>query len=540
CQKLLKFDPKWKISLKSRSWRSNFGVVRGRRSLNRTQAEVLRLTLQRLEVERNATIAKLDAELAHNKKTLQENYEKEVEKAQKSGRDTTDLHKQFTADQKAIDDKHRAESTLANTKYQNEKSKEHEEHNKKRQDNNKKFFDGLLALMDGDFKSFTDGMAAKLGVDVKTLNARQQAAVKFSDDTQQIADFAFAAFRKMNDKKLEIDINNLTKEKNEQLAAWEEKYNKGLITKEQFEAKTDEINKEYKEKEQKLRKESFERQKKADIASALIQGALGVVKSLAMFGWPFGLIAAAGMAIVTGIQVAAIASRTFAQKGAVIRNAGVPNGSPHGSKYGDSGIQLIDRQTGMEVGEMEGGEPIMILSKNTYANNKPVVDKLLDSSLHKNGAPIYQSGGLINGAKMYSDGGTYGDSIRREIEDKRERERKQSEEAKQQEKVQANANVTAADGNSPADNNGVGDTSSQQAAITENTKLQKDIAKATIDTVAELKTLNTSVLFTRLAINNMSDNMGRLLGSIDHNTRVTADRTGNLGYIASVLSSKFK
>jgi len=506
---------------------------------NATQAEIQRLTLQRLAAERAATFAKLDAELAKDKATLQEAYNAEVEKARKSGQDTTEIHDRFTADQKAIDDKYRAESTLANTKYQNDKNKEEEDFKKKQDEGNKKFYQGLKSLMDGDFQAFTDGLAAKFNLDTKHLSQRKQKTVEFTNDTQEIANVAFDMFRQMNDKKLELDINNLTKEKNEQLAAWKEKYDKGLISKEDYDAKSDQLNKEYAEKEQKIRKESFERQKKADIASALIQGALGVVKSLAMFGWPFGLIAAAGMAIVTGIQVAAIASRTFAQKGAVIRNAGVVKGAAHGSKYGESGIQLIDRQSGMEVGEMEGGEPIMILSKNTYANNKPVVDKLLDSSLHKNGAPIYKSGGLL-GQKMYSDGGTYDDSIRKQVEEKRERERQQSEEAKQQEQVQANANVTAADGNSPADNNGVGDTSSQQAAITENTKLQKDIARATIETVEELKRLNTMTNFTRLAVNNMNDNMGRFLGSIEHNTRVTADRTGDIGYLASVLQSKFK
>ena len=104
----------------------------------------------------------------------------------------------------------------------------------------------------------------------------------------------------------------------------------------------------------------------------------------------------------------------------------------------------------MEVGELEGGEPIVILSRNTYANNRPVVDKLLHSSLHQNGSVIYQSGGLLNTSKMYSDGGTYESNIDDQIREKRNRELDKKEEQKQKSETQNNAASTASDGNSPA------------------------------------------------------------------------------------------
>ena len=51
----------------------------------------------------------------------------------------------------------------------------------------------------------------------------------------------------------------------------------------------------------------------------------------------------------------------------------------------------------------------MVLSRNTYANNRKVVDSLLHSSLHRNGAPIMKQGGVFG-----SDGGTYGDYLAKE------------------------------------------------------------------------------------------------------------------------------
>jgi hypothetical protein len=134
---------------------------------------------------------------------------------------------------------------------------------------------------------------------------------------------------------------------------------------------------------------------------------------------------------------------------------------------------------------MEGGEPIMILSRNTYQNNRPVVDKLLHSSLHRNGAPIYRDGGL-----MFDNGGTLDESVQDRIREKREAERQQQEEKQQSDAVQAEANTTAGDGNSPAANNGMGDTTAQEQAIAENTKLQKEIASGVTNTVQELKDSN--------------------------------------------------
>jgi hypothetical protein len=51
---------------------------------------------------------------------------------------------------------------------------------------------------------------------------------------------------------------------------------------------------------------------------------------------------------------------------------------------------------------MEGNEPYMILSKNTYGNNKAIIDKLLYTSMHRNGAPILANGGVISTTPLAS------------------------------------------------------------------------------------------------------------------------------------------
>jgi hypothetical protein len=69
---------------------------------------------------------------------------------------------------------------------------------------------------------------------------------------------------------------------------------------------------------------------------------------------------------------------------------------------------MINRRTGQEVGEIEGGEPVMVLSRNTYKNNGPIVDKATQKLHVPNGAPITMANGGIltaSGNRMYADGG---------------------------------------------------------------------------------------------------------------------------------------
>ncbi len=90
---------------------------------------------------------------------------------------------------------------------------------------------------------------------------------------------------------------------------------------------------------------------------------------------------AAAAAIAAGVaQMAAIKSESYG----TYAKGGVAQGASHDQ----GGIHMIDSQTGKKVGEMEGGEPYMILSKETYKNNHELVDALLESSVNNNGERV--------------------------------------------------------------------------------------------------------------------------------------------------------
>lgn len=178
------------------------------------------------------------------------------------------------------------------------------------------------------------------------------------------------------------------------------------ITQDQYNAAKALAEQEADQKTTALKRKQAETDKKVALGQAFIATALAVTKALPNI--PLAVIAG----LMGGLNIAKIAAtpvqfakgslfqrlgngiRKLATGGAgFFKNAGVPQGPTHAQ----GGIDLINNVTGERLAEMEGNEPIMVLSRNTYANNRPVVDSLLDSSLHRNGAKIKLATGAVLG-----------------------------------------------------------------------------------------------------------------------------------------------
>ena len=169
-----------------------------------------------------------------------------------------------------------------------------------------------------------------------------------------------------------------------------------------------------KAKEVQEKRKAWEAQRKADTASALITGALSVIKALASGFFPVNLVFAAMAAVMTGIQVAKIRSQPMPQ---FAGGGFIPGGGRHGSIYGTGGLAIVDRQSGREAGEMEGGEAI--ISREQTRANLPLIERMFANArtagrrsqpIDRNsmGRPAgFAQGGVLSGwgGQMYVYGG---------------------------------------------------------------------------------------------------------------------------------------
>lgn len=132
-------------------------------------------------------------------------------------------------------------------------------------------------------------------------------------------------------------------------------------------------------KQAEIKKKQFISDKAAKIVTTVINTAMSIVNAFATMPYPAAIAMAAIAGAVGAAQIGIIAAQpvpTFAR-------GGVARGASHAA----GGISLVNSD-GRKVGEMEGGEPYMILSGNTYRNNGRIIDALLDTSMNRGGAPL--------------------------------------------------------------------------------------------------------------------------------------------------------
>lgn len=252
-------------------------------------------------------------------------------------------------------------------------------------------------------------LAQKYGIDISAIVAaretgRQAIEAKYQkrreedekkalelkkEREREIRDFAIDSSKMVADAIFQIGENNRRAKYDKEHNDLEEARRKELASKNLTEAQKEAINTKYDAKAKELKRKEFQDNKRAAIAEAFINMALGIGRAIPN---PFKMAfaGAAGLA-----QIAVISSQKphFA-KGGIL---------PRGSSHAQGGIDLWDQRRQQIIGNIEGGEPI--LSKATYANNKEIVDQLLYSSQRKAGARIQLNPEVLDAERMVRNGG---------------------------------------------------------------------------------------------------------------------------------------
>ena len=218
----------------------------------------------------------------------------------------------------------------------------------------------------------------------KKLATKTEEAKKANDflinTTQETANAVFSIASSNRQAETQAYIGEINRQREAELA------NKDL-TEEQKKA----INAKYDKQIAAEKLRAWQADKEASIAQAVINGALAFISALKMGPW-----AAAAVAVATALQMGVMVSQQppkFAKGGQL----------PQGPTHANGGIALI-APNGQKVGEIEGGEPI--LSRETYANNRQLIDALLYSSQRLNGATIgINTREAIKADRMFRHGG---------------------------------------------------------------------------------------------------------------------------------------
>ena len=149
-------------------------------------------------------------------------------------------------------------------------------------------------------------------------------------------------------------------------------------------------------KENDLKLRAWKAEQKAKIAMAAIQGAMAILSALATPPIFVGIAMAAIAGVATLLQVRKIRNEPPPVFGG--GNYGfTPRGSKHESTYGTGGIALIDNKTGRNVGEMEGGEPIVNAEQGQI--NEPIIYEMFRNARRGEKRPVWETMGWMKDGK---------------------------------------------------------------------------------------------------------------------------------------------
>jgi hypothetical protein len=216
--------------------------------------------------------------------------------------------------------------------------------------------------------------------------AEKQLNEQKRDAAISIAQGGLDALLQFSQMETDQKVLNYEKDRDARLKTLDEQFAKGTISEQAYNKKKEALEKDAAAKIAAIKTEQAKKDKAAAILQAAINTAVAITAGMATPAVPpFPSAIAAG--ILGALQIALIAAKplpTFAK-----------GGIAQGASHAQGGIKMFDSLSGQQVGEMEGGEPYLLLSKSTYGNNKKVIDRLLYSSMYKNGAPIFAKGGIF-------------------------------------------------------------------------------------------------------------------------------------------------
>lgn len=233
----------------------------------------------------------------------------------------------------------------------------------------------------------TSAFARWLGVSDEEFEQIKSQALQFA---QQLYSELEQLAKDSIQRRLDDELDALDRETESKKAALKKRADDGVISQKSYERRLAEIDKEAAAKQEELKKEAFEKQKKWNIASALMNGALAITQMLANIpGAPISPAYWVGLALTaasTAAQVAMIASQKYARGGLL-----------QGKSHAQGGIK--GNVQGNNI-ELEGGE--VVINKRSSAMFRR---ELSDINSYNGWGQKFAAGGELPKRFKFAEGG---------------------------------------------------------------------------------------------------------------------------------------
>jgi len=237
------------------------------------------------------------------------------------------------------------------------------------------------------------------GIDTSTKKGKAEWKAKKKEMISQVTDFAkeltssvIDIQKEASQRRLKLEQERIDAERDSELKSLELRYNKGLMSEKAYNKAVDATNAEADRKKEEAERAAFERDKQLKIKQVMIETALSIAKTFALYGWPLGIVPAAFAAAEGAVQVAVISAQQYA-KGGIIPigdgKNGVSMGMLQGPSHSQGGIPLMVNGQPVNA-EVEGGEILAVINKRSAAQYLP-----LFSAINATNGVKFENGGVI-------------------------------------------------------------------------------------------------------------------------------------------------
>ena len=237
------------------------------------------------------------------------------------------------------------------------------------------------------------------GIDTSTKKGKTEWKAKKKEMISQVTDFAkeltssvIDIQKEASQRRLKLEQERIDAERDSELKSLELRYNKGLMSEKAYNTAVDATTAEADRKKEEAERAAFERDKQLKIKQVMIETALSIAKTFAMYGWPLGIVPAAFAAAEGAVQVAVISAQQYA-KGGIIPigdgKNGVSMGMLQGPSHSQGGIPLMVNGQPVNA-EVEGGEILAVINKRSAAQYLP-----LFSAINATNGVKFENGGIV-------------------------------------------------------------------------------------------------------------------------------------------------